>query len=635
MGICETSKNIDKCNGEDLKNNNIVNNSFEHSNFDNKNVEKINTLTFINENNEINKVQVIGRKNDSSKFVTIEFINKVKASVCKIKCDNKSGTGFFMNIPLNDKTFRYLITNNNVINKDLIKKIINLEIHNRKDIKLLLDNKIRDIHFLPEKSPDITAIQIIEEDYHIMRNAYFLNYDKNYSQGYNVYINQNVFTLGYAQEMSIGIGKIRNIENYEFYHDIPKAGGYSCSPIINSKTIEVIGIHKGFHGEFGGNIGSFIGRIVDEIQNYNSHRKISLKKGKENFIVGEIEINEYNVNQEIPIICSFHQKMRGDMGPEFAENIDLEEEMKNCEIEIEDIKIPFSYTHKFTKIGNYKIIYSFKKYLTDLRYMFNSCSYITYLDLSKFNTKNVSDMGLMFDGCSSLTEIKLNNLDTEKVINMSGMFGGCKILTNLDLSSFNTKNVTDMNSMFFDCQSLKNINLSSFNTENVTNMWGMFFHCSSLLSLDLSFFNTINVTNMSNMFYGCSSLKDIDLSSFNTKNVTEMCGMFFECTSLGNLDLSNFNTENVKNMSYMFCRCISLLHLNLSNFNTQNVTIFGIKFGNPILGEDRLINLPSFFSSEGLSNMFIGCSPLLFQNIEIKDKNLLETINNIYYDSFK
>ena len=45
---------------------------------------------------------------------------------------------------------------------------------------------------------------------------------------------------------------------------------------------------------------------------------------------------------------------------------------------------------------------------------------------------------------------------------MSEMFKYCKSLTNLDLSSFNTTNVTNMSHMFYRCESLTNLDLSSF-----------------------------------------------------------------------------------------------------------------------------------------------------------------------------
>ena len=41
------------------------------------------------------------------------------------------------------------------------------------------------------------------------------------------------------------------------------------------------------------------------------------------------------------------------------------------------------------------------------------------------------------------------------------MFSGCNSLTNIDLSNFNTQNVTNMSYMFYKCSSLTNINLSN------------------------------------------------------------------------------------------------------------------------------------------------------------------------------
>jgi surface protein len=63
---------------------------------------------------------------------------------------------------------------------------------------------------------------------------------------------------------------------------------------------------------------------------------------------------------------------------------------------------------------------------------------------------------------------------------MSGMFWYCESLTNIDLSNFNTQNVTNMMGMFYECKSLTNIDLSNFNTQNVTDMGRMFDGCKSL-----------------------------------------------------------------------------------------------------------------------------------------------------------
>ena len=45
---------------------------------------------------------------------------------------------------------------------------------------------------------------------------------------------------------------------------------------------------------------------------------------------------------------------------------------------------------------------------------------------------------------------------------MKGMFSGCSGLTSLDVSKFNTENVTTMNGMFASCTALTNLNLSGF-----------------------------------------------------------------------------------------------------------------------------------------------------------------------------
>ena len=65
----------------------------------------------------------------------------------------------------------------------------------------------------------------------------------------------------------------------------------------------------------------------------------------------------------------------------------------------------------------------------------------------------------------------------------------------LDLSNFNTSNVTTMNVMFRNCNSLTSLDLSSFNTSNVTDMSGMLYDCNSLASLNLSNLDTSNATD--------------------------------------------------------------------------------------------------------------------------------------------
>ena len=102
----------------------------------------------------------------------------------------------------------------------------------------------------------------------------------------------------------------------------------------------------------------------------------------------------------------------------------------------------------------------------------------------------------------------------------------CKA-TSLDLSNFDTSNLTSLWGMFEDCQATS-INLESFDTSNVTSMVNVFHSCA-VKSLDLSNFETSKVTSMSEMFRFCRNLDYLNLSSFDDSNVKDMDKMFADC----------------------------------------------------------------------------------------------------------
>ena len=260
------------------------------------------------------------------------------------------------------------------------------------------------------------------------------------------------------------------------------------------------------------------------------------KNNDNNYIIAKITINNSDANKDIRIINSYEECLRNEPDKYLKDEIfKNEDEIKNCEIRINDELIPFNYFYNFKSKGKYKIKYSFKNQLKNTCLLFQGCSMLTNIDLSSFNSNNITNMNGMFSGCSSLNSINFTNINTNKVSNMNSLFRQCSSLTNINLFNFNTDNITNMGGMFYECSSLKNINLSNFNTTNVTNMAAMFHGCSSLIDINLSNFNTNNVTNMRGMFFGCSSLIYINLSNFNTSKVTNMYGMFGKCKSL-NLD---------------------------------------------------------------------------------------------------
>ena len=256
--------------------------------------------------------------------------------------------------------------------------------------------------------------------------------------------------------------------------------------------------------------------------------------------------------------------------------------------------------------------------VTSMRHMFDSCSKLRELNISSFDTSKVVDMAGMFSSCDSLTELDLHNFDTKNVTNMSYMFQHCTKLTDLDVSSFDTANVTDMANMFSGCFSLPSINVSSFDTSNVKNMSNMFEDCRNLKSLDLSNFDTHNVSLMMQMFRGCLKLKSVDVSSFDTSNVKNMSYMFGDCPRLESLDVSSFDTSNVKNISSMFYNCMLLKSLDLSSFDTSNVMYMDGMFSQCYSLE--FLDISNFrlnenyqsppFARDRLGYIFAGCDRL-------------------------
>ena len=212
---------------------------------------------------------------------------------------------------------------------------------------------------------------------------------------------------------------------------------------------------------------------------------------------------------------------------------------------------------------------------------------ILEIDLSNFDTSQVTNMNNMFDGMTNLTTLNLSNFDTSRVTDMQYMFSYASNLTSLNLSNFDTSKVTNMRYMFYGMSNLAILNLSSFDTSKVTNMNAMFYDVHSLTTLNLSNFNTSKVTNMSYMFYGMRNPTTLNLSSFDTSKVTDMEAMFANMSSLISLNLSNFDTSKVTSMGRIFFLedkdipkdKLERIYVN-NDFNTDKLTNTYQMFGN-------------------------------------------------------
>ena len=66
---------------------------------------------------------------------------------------------------------------------------------------------------------------------------------------------------------------------------------------------------------------------------------------------------------------------------------------------------------------------------------------------------------------------------------MKAMFQLCKELEHLDLSNFNTHNVTEMGWMFNQCYKLKYLNIKNFSLKSDSNTYMMFNMINSICEI--------------------------------------------------------------------------------------------------------------------------------------------------------
>ena len=662
MGVCG-------CNQKNGKINNNKKNDLELTSI--KSVKNLETYkNSINEDERIEEGYTPGK----IELLKDTELKELEKCICKIesqvnkKIDEKktitgTGTGFFCKIKHNKRLIPVLITNYHIINDDYIQNNKFINIYIKDDKHTIYLNKNSKIYSSDNNKYDIMIIKL-NEDNNDITNYLEIDYkNMNKENSLSNYEIALIYLLHFpylekSAFISYGDGICQDQKNkYDIKHLCNTDIGSSGGPILNS-VHKVIGIHKGFRKtikiEESYNIGTYIKFPLDELnkKNYISNEinfiiKNQIIKPKLFENINEINIkltNEKNngtkydnIRHDNKITCVYNIKEKGiinilnDFNVEYRYNKsqtmrnDYHNNRNNINSENTDIfingkKIKFTQKYKFEEAGLFSVKFMFKKLLKSTKFMFYNCSFLKSIDLSSFDSTELSTMKCMLCDCTSLELIDIYLTNTNNLTDISGLFINCSSLQMLDLSSFNVSNVVDMNCLFGRCSSLKSLNLSAFDTKNVIDMSCMFDNCSSLKSLDLSSFDTKNVEDVRGMFESCSSLEHTNLSTFNTEKVTHMNAMFCDCPSLKSLDLSSFTTKNVKSFDVMFRKCSSLESLDLSSFETPLVTdMTAMFFGCSSL---KLLDL-SLFDTSNLkfkNYMFNLCNSLEKQNIMVGEK---------------
>ena len=245
------------------------------------------------------------------------------------------------------------------------------------------------------------------------------------------------------------------------------------------------------------------------------------------------------------------------------------------------------------------------KYINNLYNCFTECSNLINLDVSNWNTSNVTNLARCFYACNNVTTLDVSNWDVSNVYDMSWVFSLCLRLKNIGnvVANWNTANVGRMDGLFSEgrgstdpygkdiinlsdwnttklkvcyntfayCFNLKTVWINNWDMSNVYMAWAMFAHCHNLKNINTSNWNLCNCKNMAEMFEACYNLEMLDVSNWNVSNVNSLYKTFCECWSLTNLDVSNWNTINVDSLNGTFKNCRNLTTLDVSNWNVSNV----------------------------------------------------------------
>ena len=227
-------------------------------------------------------------QNKSAPFEKLDRkVMNVSKSICKLKIETISktiiGTGFLLNFWIDQERFCCLMSNDHIIEQEMInnKNNINISYDNEfKIINIKLDTSKRYIKSFIEEGLDITAVEILEED-NIYRDYFLWNEDETDN---NRIINNEIYIPQYAQgkELVNARGKIIKINKYEFTHLANTEYGSSGSPIFLENSTKVIGIHKQSNIYKTKNYGDFIYPVINIIK-----EDIKKKRNKGKYINGK------------------------------------------------------------------------------------------------------------------------------------------------------------------------------------------------------------------------------------------------------------------------------------------------------------------------------------------------------------
>ena len=213
-------------------------------------------------------------------------------------------------------------------------------------------------------------------------------------------------------------------------------------------------------------------------------------------------INPGQKNQEIKIIILFY------------ENIYNKSKMfKGCESLVEVTQI-YNTKKEIEKISYLKSNLEQEKIVNNLEINFHRCKLLLKSE-HDFSYKT----GFLLGYYSLISLLYKNLFYIADVTKMDYLFHKCRSLKKINISNWNTKNVTSFAYMFYNCFSLEFLpDISIWNTDNVINMSHIFENCYSLKIIpDISIWKNNKEINKGNNLINTG----INSSEFNYDYTSE------------------------------------------------------------------------------------------------------------------
>ena len=268
--------------------------------------------------------------------------------------------------------------------------------------------------------------------------------------------------------------------------------------------------------------------------------------------------------------------------------------------------------------------------MTDMSDAFSGMQRVERLEVGGWDTSKVTDMSGMFKECRLLRNVAVSGWDTSKVTNMANMFNDCRSLEHIDNGCWDTSKVTDMSGMFSDCDSLEDIEDGRLDMSSVTSTESMFYHCKRLRLMDIAGWDVSNVESMGAMFCGCENIETLEVEGWNVAKVEAMFAMFAD-TKVAMLDLSAWKTPALTTCEEMFSGCGELTSLDVSGVDVKNVGDLSRMFMDCKVLQELDLSMWNTGKATSMNGLFSGCGELVTLDVSKFDTSAVTNMNYMFY----